>query len=342
MGLSLAQLKMRRSGITATDISAILGENPWHKPIDVWMDKMGYTPLEKPGGERADMGNAFESAVAQYYKRTQCPTGKHWRIYKPTVTIRSKQCEWALATPDRYVFENDAGVSFISASGLDAMSGKAHHLLEVKLVGPRAMDKWLLRNDEPEVECDADRLPTYVYCQVQWQMFVTEHYKRCDVAAQLGGTSFRVFNIDRDDAFLDHAVKTAERFWARNVVGKATPEPDGSESYKGFLNQTFPDAKVVDLVPAPAEAEQIARSYKDACALKAEADEDRETCSQQLKTIIGSGAGIEGSWGKATWLTSRGQVDYKKLCEALKVPQGTIEKYRGTNRVLRVTMKGEK
>jgi len=337
MTLSVAQLKMRRSGITATDLSAVLGENPWHKPIDVWLDKMGYTQLEKQSSEQSRMGQAFESAVAQHYKRTCCPGGKFWRIFQPTYTQRSKILSWALATPDRYVFEYEFDGSHEPYGKLPSLEGGAHHLLEVKLVGPRALDKWLLRDDEADVETDADRLPSYVFCQVQWQMFVTG-YNRCDVAAQLGGTSFRKFEVARDDMFIANAIDTANRFWVDNVIGKKPPEPDGSPSYKKYLNGAY-EQKGVELAPAPPEAEAMARCYKEYCDKKAEADRARETYAQKLKKLIGDGAGIQGDWGKATWTTAAGKADLTALVRDLDVPSETIDEYRQQVRTLRVHVK---
>lgn len=339
MTLSTAQLKMRRSGITATDLSAVLGENPWHKPIDVWMDKMGYTQLQKQTGEQAAMGHAFESAVAQFYKKTCCPEGKHWRIYAPNFSVRHPTVSWAIATPDRYVFEADKTEPIINAQHGGAVAGQAHHLLEVKLVGPRALDKWLLRDDDSDVEVEADRIPSYVYCQTQWQMFVTG-YDRCDVAAQLGGTSFRKFEVLRDEEFLSHAVQEAGRFWTYNVLGKKQPEPDGSASYKRFLDKTYPrDNKLIELVEAPPEAEALAAQYKEYCDRKAAADKEREFFSQKLKALIGDRPGFQAPWGKATWTTGNGKVDYATLIHDLDVPKETIDKYRATQRTLRVTLK---
>ena len=34
-------LAARRLGVTGTDISAILGANPWATPLDIWLDKTG-------------------------------------------------------------------------------------------------------------------------------------------------------------------------------------------------------------------------------------------------------------------------------------------------------------
>ena len=44
MSLTPEQIEFRRRGITGTDISAIMGLNPWKSPLDIWNEKKGLAP----------------------------------------------------------------------------------------------------------------------------------------------------------------------------------------------------------------------------------------------------------------------------------------------------------
>ena len=58
--------ELRRSGVGGSDVSAILGMNPWRGPFDVWLEKTG--AVDQFGENPAMMrGRLFEPAIANWY-----------------------------------------------------------------------------------------------------------------------------------------------------------------------------------------------------------------------------------------------------------------------------------
>ena len=139
-------LAARRDLITATDISVLLGINPYRSEQDLADEKRGIAePFET--NIRMRIGTALEPLIADEYTRA---TGRKLRRYHgllthPTVT-------WAGASPDFGVIGE-------------------RRLVETKWTGSRARF--------------ADGLPQDIEAQAMWQMFVTGIYL-CDVAALVG------------------------------------------------------------------------------------------------------------------------------------------------------------
>lgn len=346
MGLSQKQLETRRKGVSASDVASIVGENPWRTPIDVWCEKVSTEPpVPKPETEQQALGHVFEKFIASHYAKDLAPAGFVRRVFEPKVTLQHPTIPWAFATPDRFVFEAPIGTAFPRALKEPAVTGKASHLLEVKLVGPRAVAHWIAdtddEQDEDDEQDDSERVPIYVLIQCQWQMLVTG-YRRVDICALLGGTRLRVFRIDYDEAFVADLTRVCEEFWVDHVMTGQEPPPDGTKGYRNYLGHKFGYATIASLAKAPAQAEIAARNYATIGVALKDLNKKRETESQILKSLIGPYDGIEGEWGKATWKPSPGRVDYRALVEDLKVSAAKFDKHRKPGRTFRVTIRKEK
>jgi len=369
--LTAAQIKMRQTGLTATDMASISGENPFGGPAGVYDDKT--CPLDvllersqRPTNE-AETGNVFEAALARRYCMAAAPEpGKVLRVVQSRhKTFRHPTCEWALATPDRFVMCLDRGEQISHAGLVHGIWPEKYEkwLLECKLVGPRMMREWDTSLDADE---DADRIPSYVYVQVQWQMFVLEH-TRCDVAALLGGTTFRHFRIDRDQPYIDALVKLGDAFWREHVLARVQPPPDGSASYDRLQARLFPEPpqppapapagvaeqayqrmmkrlfpkRFDNLVPAPEGAEEIALRYRRARQAAKEANYQQKICLQTLKQIVAEAPGIRAERFQAFWASSRGNIDVYALAAELGITAAQLDKHRKPpRRGMRVTVYG--
>jgi len=342
--LTPKQLEQRRKGITATDASAIVGENPWRRPIDVYLSKKGIDqPRSAESEERALTGSILEEGLAQRYVLKAKPADRDWRIFEPKQTLVNPQMPWVMATPDRFVFDMPAGqgdelgkVAMKHASR--AYPAECSHLLECKLVG-RPVQHWDLRSAD---SADEDRLPVYVYVQVQWQAIVTG-VQRVDVAALLNGTGFRVFHVPVNHEYCKNLLDICYKFMVDHVLADVAPDPDGSGSYSRYLSDLCP-RNLVDVVDPSEDAAlaELVTNYDAARAVESAAKKDKEHFAQLLKAVVLDRAGFIGQWGKVTWLTSAGQVDYKRLIEDLAVDSATLDKYRTPTRTLRVTAKKDK
>lgn len=338
--LTEQQLEMRKNCITATDVAAICEEHPWRRPIDVWREKKGDAKELSPQAlERAEAGNVFEAAIAKMHIK-KMPGGQDtWRLYQPHETIAHPEHTWCAATPDRYVIKADKGQRLIPKKLEElAMSGKADHLVECKLVGSMVAKSWNV--DLNANDADVDCIPTYVQLQVQWQLFCT-NMQKAYVCALIGGTTFRRYQVDRDQALIDSLFQVAKNFRETYVLTDTPPPVDGSWSYSDFIKSRFPvESPGKELDNPPAEFISAVHEYCGVKAMIKKAEEKETTLGQQIRMWLQDCEVAQGMWGKVTFkANSKGNVNYKEVVESLGVPQDVLDKFRGLpTRMLRIKL----
>lgn len=176
--LTKAQLKMRSSGIGGSDVSIILGLNPWRTPLQLWAEKVG--KLE-PQEENAAMewGSRLESAVYQKFKHEHA---KDYDCSYGGSTIRHPEHKTLLATPDAFINCRNNG------SGV----------LEIKT---SSQHPW-------------DNVPTYYLLQGQHYCYVLNKSFYM-FAVLFRGTEYREygpFQFDRE-AYEKQVIPELEKFW---------------------------------------------------------------------------------------------------------------------------------
>lgn len=264
--LTTEQLKIRGTGIGASEIAAVVGLNPFSAPIDVWLNKTGRATEEPDpeGDSHKDLGHRVETVLADVYAAR---TGAQLETCK---TIVHPTEPWILATPDRHIVGTNRGV-------------------EIKLVGMHVVWHW---TDEAP--------PDYLTLgQCQWQMLVTG-WESIEVVALIGGTDFRVYSVPRDDETIEMLMTIGRRFWHEHVLADVPPPADGTDSYKAFLARRFPRSGP-GLTKAPPEAERSAREYLQAAQDEVESAARKQAAANHLKSMIGEFEGIVGEFGRVTW-----------------------------------------
>lgn len=263
--LTAEQQAIRSTGVGASEVPAVVGLSPYATAIDVWARKVG---LAEPVAETVAMrvGNAVEPAVATLYEQDR---GCKLLLGE---TTRHRIFGWAIATPDRIV-EGDG------------------RLVEIKTVGARMARDW---------GADAeDAIPEYVRAQVEWQMLVCGA-RRCDVAALIGGTDFRIYQIERDDELGAMLLDLVGRFWTEHVLTREPPAIDASLSARRAIEARFPCNGGAMLRATP-DADAWARKAAAARKALADATAAKEEAENHLRAIIGDADGIAGDGWKATW-----------------------------------------
>lgn len=276
-GLSAAQ-KAERIGpdgfVGASEIAAIVGENPWSKPIDVWLEKTGRAE-ERPSDPRARVGLRAESLMFRWYSED---TGIDPGAIVRGDTVRHGAVSCVGCTPDFLVFERGTGLSIRVPT----------HAMQLKCVGARMALSW------PD-----DGVPSYVECQVQLEAEILQ-VPRVDVAAYLGGTDWRIIQVHRDEEFGSLMVAAAVDFW-RYVTTDRPPPIDGSESWRKYLAARFPKVERQELdMPTP-EVDVAAREFLRAKDDESEAKARAELAGNKLRALIGDGVGYLGGDYVATW-----------------------------------------
>lgn len=186
-------LKAREDGIGASEVSAVIGVNPWESPFSLWLRKTGQiSPLEENQAMR--LGHLLEPVVVSLWEEA---TG--WKAVKASakdIIYQDPEHPWRKVTPDRIAYEIDE-------------NGKKHKcLLEIK---------------SSQKDFDPDDLPVYYLCQVQYQMHVTGIHV-CYLCWLVRGLTFGYARIEYDKDFANFLIEKVDAFYLDNVKGGKEPE----------------------------------------------------------------------------------------------------------------------
>lgn len=113
MSLSAAQLAIRKARVSATDVAAICGANPWKSAADVQAEKLfDMAPID--GVEHVEIGNMIEPGLIQW-----AGTEIKSPLQYPMTTVVHPKCDVLCATPDAAVSAKPRGV--------EAFIGRTQH-----------------------------------------------------------------------------------------------------------------------------------------------------------------------------------------------------------------------
>lgn len=293
--LTAEQKEIRRTGIGASEVSAVLGLNPWKGPIDVWLVKRGI--VEEIESPRTEVGSFLEAGLFEVYQRR---TGL--RATRRRHTRRHRAFPHVLASPDFLVRDDDRGG-------------------EIKIVGERVSHHW-----------EGDTIPDYVLAQAAQNMAVTGR-ARWDVVALIGGTDLRIHTVTRDPDFEETILEACELFWSEYVETGTPPPIRDPEERRRYLRARYPgSAKTKCRELDTPKAARLAAKYAAARAALKRAEARVEDVGSRLLELVADDYGIEGSWGRFQAPQIAGKVDWKAVAEELGggvIPAELIEKHRG-------------
>lgn len=270
MGLSAAQLELRRSGIGSSDIAAIVGLASWGSAIDVWLDKTG-RGKDFTGNVATRIGNALEPLIAELYAER---TGA--RLSEPAITHVHPTDTWRLATPDRV----------------------AHFDVQQKVVECKND----MYNTGDWGDDGTDQIPDGYLCQVQWQLDVLGLHEG-DVAALIG-QKLHVYHVRRDEELCGQLREAGARFWRDHVIADVQPPLDSSEGTKSYLERKHPRNNGL-MVAASVDDDDLAARLASAKIALDSAKDAAELLMNQLRARIGDNDGMQGDSWKATWRRSK-------------------------------------
>lgn len=246
-------LRLRQSGIGGSDISAIMGFNPYKTAYDLYHDKINDVVADAQS-DAAYWGTILEDVVAKEYAlRNDC------KVQKVNYMIRHPKFDFALANIDRAVINP-------SISGnVRLKDGKltTNKLLEVKTASEYMKNVW---GDEA-----SDQVPDNYNLQCQWYMGITG-VDECDLALLLGGNKYRQYNIKFDAELFEIMIDEAQNFWVNHVLARVEPTPttlaNAKQKYAtstpdSVLNIAFDDDAVIAVVDRYIELKEQEKELKE-------------------------------------------------------------------------------
>lgn len=273
-------LAMRRTGVTASEMSTITGNRPGL--IELWAYKAGLIEREDPDPatqELYDIGHALEPVIAELYT---AKTGR--RLKRVTQMIHHPRHPWLFASLDR----------------VSAMPGE-RTIVELKYAPHRRWD------------AGVETVPADVQDQVQTQMLVSG-YPMAHVAVLMGGR-LDWHEVPADPEYQAALLALATDFRDAVLTG-ARPDIDGSESTRRALARLYPSDTLDMLDPTP-ELDALASDLRAAKAAAKAAAEEEDRLANVLRAVLGDHEGVESDWYRLTWTQNKpsARTDWKALAE---------------------------
>lgn len=207
-------LEARMSGIGGSDASIIMGYNPWKSQYALACEKKGMLTEEilrkeetkEDDNEYMYWGRKFEDLIAERFTED---TGK--KVVRKGL-IRSNEYPWMLASVDRLIVGENAG-------------------LEIKTGAGWKKNEW-----------DEDEIPDAYYIQCLHYMAVL-NLDRFYIAYLLGGVNFGWKVIERNEEDIQILIEKEKEFWDKYVTGDEMPPVDGHSSTTEALKVEFATVK---------------------------------------------------------------------------------------------------
>ena len=312
--LTPEQKNIRMTGVGASEVSAIVGLNPYRGALDVWCSKP--TPSRPPFFESSeDPDGLTPMAVGEELERgllSLLTRRIKVEFVMPRITMRHPSAPHVLASPD--------GVA------------RKKRGAEIKVVGSRMVHHW--------GESGTADVPDYVLTQCAQNMAVLGA-EVWFVGALINGNDFRTYTIERDLVLEDGLVDAVEDFWRDHVETDEPPDSEDPDERRRYLLARYPGSEktACRLVEDGEIAAHVAR-YRELTAAIEAAEAEKSAREVAICEAIGESYGIEGRWGKAIWYRRNGNVRWNDVAEELAggvLPPAVTEKHRGNpSRVFRI------
>ena len=180
-------LERRKTGITGTDICAIMGLSKYKSVKDVWYDKLGYGhPVVE--NEKMKWGKILEPVIRDYYaEKNNVKVAEVGFVRHPTEP-------WIIGTPDGVVVDDN---------------GKHQWLIEIKTA--RVMNK------STEKLWSEGSVPVDYMYQVYWYLLLLD-LPFGDVAVLKNGSEYAQIRINRNKEQEEAMIQKCKDFWFNYVV----------------------------------------------------------------------------------------------------------------------------
>lgn len=228
-----------RSGIGSSDIATIMGESKYDTPYRLWRRLRGEERVEA-NNNLLRMGHMLEPVVAKLWEEE---TGnKIFPWSEAEYMYVHPQYDFLRASPDREF----------------AMQDGRNGILECK---------------SSQIPIDADEIPGYWLCQIQYQMGIAQ-IDYCNIAWLIQGRDFGFSEVIFNKDVFDYMVECAKKFWIDNVIGGAEPELDEDKGdvqlkYRHSSNRVVEcDSELLKLYSEVKELKEKQRGFEKEIELK--------------------------------------------------------------------------
>lgn len=267
-----AWLEFRKTGVGGSDMAVLLGDSPWHTPVELWQEKTGRVEPEDISGKWAVIkGNALEGELR---KRFRSMHPELQVIDGTDVSVVSKTHPIMHASLDGWLYdaEKDSwGVLEIKTT--NAFSGRTDW---------RDIDGRL-------------KAPDYYMAQVTHYMAVTG-FTWGYFYADIGEAEPVEIRFDRDEDDVNAVIEAAETFWGF-VERDEMPELLGSDIANVYPN---PKPDIVDM-SGREDISRLLDEYDAAKTVVKDAKAEETRLQNEILVTIGDHTGVRAGGYEATY-----------------------------------------
>lgn len=210
-----AWLARRRTAIGASEAAGLFTDergnslSPFTTPLKLWAEKTGQVQPDDLTGDFVEIGTLIEPVTAEMYVRR---TGRKVFHAGPFCVAEHPRLAMMTATPDRWVIEAP-----------DMVGGG---VLQCKNTNQFRSHDW------------DTGVPQHIEIQVQDEMAVTGR-EWASVAVIIGGSTFRSFDVYRNQDFIAELEEQCRAFWDL-VERRVAPAIDGSPQTLEIIKKLHP------------------------------------------------------------------------------------------------------
>lgn len=267
-----AWLRFRRLGVGGSDMSTILGLNPWMTPYDLWLEKTGRQEPEDISGKWAVVkGNALEVELRRRFRRLH----PEYQVIDGTdISLTSRAHPLMHASLDGFIYDPESD---------------SWGVLEIKTAGAmRGRTDWH--------DADGNLIaPDYYMAQVTHYMAVTG-FTWGFFYADLGEGEPVEIRFERDEQDVQAVIQAAEEFWGFVTSGRM-PRLKGVDVAKAYPQPS----EGVEVADDDTELASLMAEYEKAKARAMEAADDVKLLQDALIVRIGDSEGVRCQGFEATY-----------------------------------------
>ncbi len=284
-----AFLAERKTGLGATDISAVLGYNPHRSAVQVFLEKTGRA-VDESQSMRLRFGQHNEEFVAKEYERV---TG--FKVQRYTAMLRHPEFPNIIGHVDRLVVPPGQKV--------------AAHRREIRTdrgLECKTVDSYVFRYSGEWGEPGTDQVPVIYLIQSGTYMGLT-NCSRWDLAALVGSGAgdLPIYHLARDRDLEEEIFRRAQEWWNRHVANDCAPEPQ-SEDDVALL---YPQARQKESVLATPEIVTTVAELRNVKEALVQLEQTEADLAMVIKRHMGHADTLLGPDGKklATWGNRKGR-----------------------------------
>lgn len=259
-------LKMRHTVVTSTEVSALLGLNPYLTHFELWHNKRAEKPPVFESNERMEWGSRLEGIIAM-------AAGERLGF------------EEVYPAKDFCIIEKyKMGSSFDYAGEGPGMTAA---LIECKNVDSRVFGNHWVADETGALEA-----PPHIEIQVQYQMLLSQH-KKAYIAALVGGNELHIVERDPIPSIQKKLFKKVKEFW-QSIEDNEEPAPNfikDAEFIAQLYNYAHPD-KTID---ANERLEEIASEMYDVKEEKKKLTEREDALKAEALVLMDDAERVKGS-----------------------------------------------